>query len=178
MTSRDETSTNENNSTPLDRRNVLRVGVTAALLAWLPAKARAQAAKPTGSGAEADKKTEQGLVALSKDKWLWMADRKVDALDKLFHEKAVFVHMGGNMTRAHELEIIKSGSIQYRKADIQESSARLIGSTTAIVLSRIRLLAVVGGNEVTNPFMVTEVYVREGEAWKLAQLSFSRTSGQ
>ena len=54
---------------------------------------------------------------------------------------------------------------------------RVIG-TTAIVLSRIRLLAVVGGNEVTNPFMVTEVYVREGEAWKLAQLSFSKLLGQ
>ena len=29
---------------------------------------------------------------------------------------------------------------------------RLIGTTTAIVLNKIRLLAVVGGNEVTNPF--------------------------
>ena len=50
--------------------------------------------------------------------------------------------------------------------------------TTAIVLSRIRLLAVVGGNEVTNPFMVTEVYLQQGGAWKLVQLSFSRLAGQ
>jgi hypothetical protein len=35
------------------------------------------------------------------------------------------------------------------------------------------LLAVVGGNEVTNPFMVTEVYVQEN-GWKLASLSFTR----
>ena len=34
---------------------------------------------------------------------------------------------------------------------------RVIG-TTAILLNRIRLVAVVGGNEVTNPFVVTEVY--------------------
>jgi hypothetical protein len=46
--------------------------------------------------------------------------------------------------------------------------------TTAIVLSRLRLDAVVGGNEVTNPFMVTEVYVQEAGAWKLAALSFTR----
>jgi 4-carboxymuconolactone decarboxylase len=75
------------------------------------------------------------------------------------------------------LDVIRSGSIHYKKADVQESSVRLIGSATAIVLSRIKLLAVVGGNEVTNPFMVTEVYVREGDAWKLAQLSFSKTLG-
>ena len=46
------------------------------------------------------------------------------------------------------------------------------------MLNRIRLDAVVGGNEVTNPFMVTEVYLQQGGTWKLAQLSFSRLLGQ
>jgi hypothetical protein len=40
------------------------------------------------------------------------------------------------------------------------------------------LLAVVGGNEVTNPFMVTEVYVQQSGAWKLGSLSFTRLLGQ
>ena len=44
-------------------------------------------------------------------------------------------------------------------------------------MNRIRLLAVVGGNEVTNPFMVTEVYVQQDGKWKLAQLSFSVLRG-
>ena len=164
--------------TSTDRRSVLLAGagLAAALVARLPSGARAQEAAQPQNGA-GDAKTEQEVLALSKDKWGWMSEKKVEDLEKLFHEKAVFVHMGGNMTRAQELEVIKSGTIHYKKADIQESSVRMIG-TTAIVLSRIRLLAVVGGNEVTNPFMVTEVYVREGEAWKLAQLSFSRTLGQ
>ena len=42
----------------------------------------------------------------------------------------------------------------------------------AVLLNRITLLAVVGGNEVTNPFMVTEVYKKEDGTWKLANLSF------
>ena len=37
---------------------------------------------------------------------------------------------------------------------------RVIG-TTAILLNRIRLVAVVGGDEVINPFVVTEVYVQQ-----------------
>jgi hypothetical protein len=168
---------------PMDRRAVLLAGagLAAALVGSLPANTRAQEAGQPQRGREktggSDTKTEQDVLALSKDKWGWMSERKVDALGKLFHEKAVFVHMGGTMSRAQELEVIRSGSIQYKNADIQESSARVIG-TTAIVLNRIRLLAVVGGNEVTNPFVVTEVYVREGEAWKLAVLSFTRTLGQ
>ena len=122
-------------------------------------------------------KAEQEIVDLSKQKWLWMAERNVDALEPLFHEQAVFVHMGGNMSRSVELDVVKSGKIHYKQADIQDVSARIIG-TTAIVLSRIRLLAVVGGNEVTNPFMVTEVYLQQGGTWKLVQLSFSRLLGQ
>ena len=164
--------------TSTDRRSVLLagVGLAAALLNCLPAAARAQEAGQPKSGG-ADTRAEQEVLSLSTNKWGWMSERKVDALEKLFHEKAVFVHMGGTMSRAQELDVIKSGSIQYKKADIQESSVRIVG-TTAIVLNRIRLLAVVGGNEVTNPFVVTEVYVREGEAWKLASLSFTRTLGQ
>jgi hypothetical protein len=133
--------------------------------------------KPAASPAPSRTKAEQELVDLSRQKWLWMAERNVKALEPLFHEQAVFVHMGGNMSRNVELDVIKSGKIHYKQADVQDVSVRIIG-TTAIVLSRIRLLAVVGGNEVTNPFMVTEVYLQQGGSWKLAQLSFSRLMGQ
>lgn len=43
----------------------------------------------------------------------------------------------------------------------------------AIVLNDIDLVAVVGENEVINPFMVTEVYFKENGQWSLVQLSFS-----
>jgi Domain of unknown function (DUF4440) len=118
-------------------------------------------------------KAEQEIIDLSKQKWQWMADQKVDLLNQLFAEKAVFVHMGGNMTREQELGVIKGGMIQYKKADIHEVSVNIIGST-AILLNRITLLAIVGGNEVTNPFTVTEVYVQEKGKWKLASLSFTK----
>jgi ketosteroid isomerase-like protein len=116
---------------------------------------------------------EQEILSLSKAKWRWMSERKVDSLAALFHEEAVFVHMGGTMSRNQELEVIRSGGIHYKHAEIHEASVRVIG-TTAILLNRIRLDAVVGGNEVTNPFVVTEVYVQQGGTWKLGALSFTR----
>jgi hypothetical protein len=116
---------------------------------------------------------EQEVINLSKQKWRWMAERDAAALDALFHEKSVFVHMGGSWGKVQELAIISSGGIHYKEADIHEVSVNIIDAT-AVLLNRITLLAVVDGNEVTNPFMVTEVYVRQDNGWKLASLSFTR----
>lgn len=112
------------------------------------------------------------IIAMSRQKWQWMSQRQIEPLQNLFHEAAVFVHMGATMTKEQEIEVIRSGQIHYRDIEIQETSVRFIGDT-AILLNSLQLTAVVGGNEVTNPFVVTEVYVRDGD-WKLASLSFTR----
>lgn len=115
---------------------------------------------------------EAELKELSKEKWQWMADKNVEELNKLFHKDAQFVHMGGAWGTDRELAIIESGGIWYKQADIHEVTIDIIGEDTAIVLNRITLLAEVGGNQVTNPFMVTEVYKMIDGSWKLANLSF------
>ena len=55
---------------------------------------------------------------------------------------------------------------------IENAQSRIIGNT-AILLNDIDLVAEVGGREVTNPFMVTEVYVKENGKWKMGSLTFS-----
>lgn len=119
-------------------------------------------------------KAEQEIINLSREKWQWMADKNVDKLNPLFHEKSMFVHMGGSWGKEQEINVIRTGGIHYKKADIHEVPSVTVIGNTAILLNRITLLAVVGGNEVTNPFMVTEVYVREKGDWKMASLSFTR----
>lgn len=120
-----------------------------------------------------DAAIEQEIIKLSKDKWQWMADKNVDVLEDLFHEKAVFIHMGGSWGTEQQLNIIKSGGIWYKKADIHEVSVNIIDNTV-ILLNRIDLLAEVGGNEATNPFEVTEVYIKQDGSWRLGSLSFTR----
>lgn len=119
-------------------------------------------------------KAEQEIIQLSKDKWDWMSAKNSEKLDQLFDEKSVFVHMGGSWGKKQELDVIRSGGIWYKKADIHDVSVNII-ENTAIILTKMDLLAVVGGNEVTNPFIVTEVYVKKGTNWKLASLSFTKT---
>ncbi len=125
----------------------------------------AQASLPT-STTTSSTKAEQEIINLSKQKWQWMADKKVDSLSTLFDEKAVFVHMGGSWGKDQEINVIKSGNIWYKKAEVYGASVNRIGNT-AILLNDIDLVAVVGGNEVINPFMVTEVYTNQNGRWKL-----------
>ncbi|MGJ1319158.1 nuclear transport factor 2 family protein [Sphingobacterium spiritivorum] len=116
---------------------------------------------------------DKEIIALSKEKWKWMSDKNVEKLDELFDGKSMFVHMGGSWGKQQELDVIKNGNIWYKKADIHEVSVKII-EETAILLNRIDLLAIVGGNEVINPFMVTEVYIRKDGVWKLGSLSFTK----
>ena len=120
-----------------------------------------------------DSAAGQEIIKLSKDKWQWMSDKNVEALSGLFHENAMFVHMGGSWGTERELNIIEGWGIWYKKADIHEVSVKIIDNT-AILLNRITLLAEVGGNEVTNPFEVTEVYIKQDGGWKLGSLSFTK----
>ncbi|CAH0994354.1 hypothetical protein EMA8858_00463 [Emticicia aquatica] len=117
------------------------------------------------------------IKTLSKDKWQWMADKDVDKLGKLFDDQSMFVHMGGSWGKERELEIIKTGFIHYKKADIHEVFTPIIIENTVILLNRITLFAVVANTEVSNPFMVTEVYVKVGNEWKMGSLSFSKLMG-
>jgi hypothetical protein len=116
---------------------------------------------------------EQDVIELSAKKWQWMSDQDMPALTTLFHPKAVFVHMGGAWGTERELDIIKEGFIHYKHAEVHTVSASVIGAT-AIVLNRVTLLAVVGGNEVTNLFEVTEAYAQVGEAWTMVALAFTK----
>jgi hypothetical protein len=113
------------------------------------------------------------LLNLSRQKWTDMAAKDTARLGTLFHEEAIFVHMGATFTKTEELEVISSGRIPYRQVDVEEISARIIGST-GIVLTTLTMHSTVGDHEVTNPFAVTEVYVQDGETWRLGAMSFTR----
>lgn len=121
-----------------------------------------------------DPDIEQTIRTLSQQKWDWMAAKNADSLAVLFHDAAKFVHMGGTWGKDQEVDIIRSGGIHYKKADVHEVMVEAISENTVILWNRITLLAVVGNNEVTNPFMVTEVYTKENGSWKLANLTFSK----
>ena len=46
-----------------------------------------------------------------------MADKNVDALENLFHEKAEFFHMGGSWGTERKLYVIEGGGIWYKQPE-------------------------------------------------------------
>ncbi|WP_404336885.1 nuclear transport factor 2 family protein [Sphingomonas sp. MMS12-HWE2-04] len=159
--------------TTLDLRALLGA-VALSVLPMQPALAQQPPAPPTDTikTAASHSPTEQQVIDLSKTKWDWMADKKVDSLATLFDDRAMFTHMGGTWGKVQELATIKSGGIWYKKASIHAVDVRVFGDT-AIVLEDMDLEAVVGARTVTNAFMVTEVYTKQAGTWRLAQLTFS-----
>ena len=109
----------------------------------------------TAQGVAFAQKTE--VASLSAAKWQWMADKDVDRLEALFHDRSKFVHMSGSWNKERELEIIESGSIWYKEAKVHDSVVEVFGPT-AVVWNRITLIAHVRGEDVSNEFTVTEVY--------------------
>ena len=114
----------------------------------------------------------QSLIKLSKDKWQWMSDKEVDKLKDLFDDKSKFVHMSGTWKKDEELDIIKTGRIWYKKATIKDTAVEFFGNT-AIVWNRITLDAIVREQVAVTEFTVTEIYQKNGDAWKLLDLTFS-----
>lgn len=119
-----------------------------------------------------DTATDKEIIQLSKDKWQWMADKDVDKLATLFHDDSRFIHMSGTWGKARELEIIKTGSIWYKQADVHDVVVKVFDDT-AILWNRITLKAHVRGNDVSNEFTVTEVYQKQKDGWKMLDLTFS-----
>jgi hypothetical protein len=114
----------------------------------------------------------QEIKDLSSAKWQWMADKDVAKLATLFHDRSKFVHMSGTWNKNEELDIIETGRIWYKNADVHDVVVEVFDKT-AIVWNRITLQAVVRGNEVSNEFTVTEIYQKQENSWQLLDLTFS-----
>ena len=116
--------------------------------------------------------TEQEIRDLSKAKWQWMADKNVGKLSSLFHDKSKFVHMSGTWKKNEEVDIIKTGRIWYKKADVHDVAVEIVDDV-ATLWNRITLTAEVRGSDAVTEFTVTEVYKKQGNDWKLLVLTFS-----
>jgi len=128
--------------------------------------------KPDSTSTKNYTKGEQEIISLSNAKWQWMADKNVDRLASLFHDQSKFVHMSGTWKKNEELDIIKTGSIWYKKADVHDVAVEIVDDV-AIAWSRITLTAEVRGTDAVTHFTVTEVYKKQGSDWKLLALTFS-----
>ncbi|WP_276724955.1 nuclear transport factor 2 family protein [Capnocytophaga granulosa] len=116
---------------------------------------------------------ETKVLQLSEN--LWKAMQQVDkqTLVENIVAEAVFVHMGATLVRDKEIEVLQQKGIVLKEVATENTSVRIVGKT-AVLLRKLRLTAIVGGNEVVNPFVVTETYTKKGSKWQLLSLSYTK----
>ena len=147
---------------------IISMLVIASMTAWAQQQFGSQQSAPKSFTPQ-----EQELIDLSNQKWAWMSEKNADKLAELFHDNAMFVHLGGSWGKEQEVGVIRGGMIWYKKADIHSQLVKFVEGN-AIVYSNIHLTSEVGGNEVCFPFMVSEVFVKKEGQWKLGALIFTK----
>lgn len=120
-----------------------------------------------------NKRASEEVLIFSKKIWVAIQKKDIEFLKEHTYPETVFVHMGANINRDDELEVIMSEKIIYKEIEFEDAEVRRMPSVT-IVLTKMKLKAEVGGNEVINPFMVTEVYTGDSHDLRLASLSFTK----
>lgn len=116
------------------------------------------------------------VIETSNSIWNAMQTGDISSLEALVYQDAVFVHMGGSLNREEELEVIESKKIVYKHVNFQEQSVIKIENSYTI-LNKLQLTAIVGGDEVVNPFIVTETYLENEGVIKMTSLAFTRVIG-
>ena len=124
--------------------------------------------------AQAQSKQEQEVLNLSRAKFKWLINKKIDSLKWVLDERLTYIHSNGWVQSKKELiEDLLSGKLSYNKIDISEDSVRLYVKS-AVVTGKGKFTATTNG--VTNTFDLTytETYVLQKRDWKLASRHASR----
>lgn len=116
---------------------------------------------------------EDKLLKLSKDIWKATLDEDVETLNKLIHHDCKFVHMGVTLKHDEEVEVIKNKIINYQNIDFDKAEVSCFGDTY-VVLTKMKLTAIVKGNEAINDFVVTEVYKEFDNEIKMISLAYTK----
>ncbi|MGA9518727.1 MAG: nuclear transport factor 2 family protein [Trichococcus sp.] len=108
---------------------------------------------------------------------IWNAKQANDMTEVagLIAANARFVHMGITFDKAGELEVFNEKIFIFKAVDLAEEYVEDYGST-AIIFKKLILTAVIGGNEVQNPFVLSEVFTKTEDGWKLAAETYTRVA--
>ena len=82
------------------------------------------------------------------------------------------------LTKSEVMELRKSGDIKY--SDIQTSDKKVrVHGNTAILTATANLKGTLKGNDISGTYRISQVWLKEGGGWKLANMQSTKvqTSG-
>ena len=117
--------------------------------------------------------TTHDVQRISAQIWDAKLANDMTAVAGFIADNAHFVHMGITFDKTGELEVFNEKIFLFKEVDVAEEYVEDYGST-AIIFKKMILTAVIGGNEVQNPFVLSEVFTKTEAGWKLAAETYTR----
>lgn len=117
--------------------------------------------------------TTHAIQGISEQIWAAKQANDMTAVAGFIADNAHFVHMGITFDKTGELEVFNEKIFLFKAVDVAEEYVEDYGST-AIIFKKMILTAVIGGNEVQNPFVLSEVFTKTEAGWKLAAETYTR----
>ena len=119
--------------------------------------------------------TTHAIQGISEQIWAAKQANDMTAVAGFIADNARFVHMGITFDKTGELEVFNEKIFLFKAVDVAEEYVEDYGST-AIIFKKMILTAVIGGNEVQNPFVLSEVFTKTEDGWKLAAETYTRVA--
>jgi len=123
--------------------------------------------------ATAQTKEESEILSLSRKKFRWMVEKKIDSLSVLADERLSYIHSNGWVQSKKEFIDDFNGKLVYLKIDLVEMHARAYRKS-AVVTGKGHFSVILNGNRVETDLLFTEVYVKSGSKWKLVSRHANR----
>ena len=115
---------------------------------------------------------DEKLLEISKQFWDAMEHADEAGMLKYADTHCNFVHIGVTCKLDKEIEFYTSGAFQPTDITFHNKTVDVFGST-GVVLTDCDYTLLLNGQETTHHFMVTEVYNKTAEEWKLVTFSFT-----
>lgn len=111
---------------------------------------------------------------LSRKKFTWLTQKKLDSLAEVLDDRLMYVHSNGwTQTKKEIIDDLKSGKLNYVSIDVKSNRVRVYNST-AIVNGAGSFQVTMDGKPLTIELNYTEVYVKENGRWLLASRHANR----
>jgi len=119
-------------------------------------------------------KEEAEILDLSRKKFRWMVEARLDSLNGLLDERLSYIHSSGwTQTKKEFLDDFTNGKLTYHSIVPREMSARVY-KRSAVVTGKVEINNTMNGKTSVSNIMFTEVYVVQKGGWKLVSRHASK----
>jgi hypothetical protein len=134
------------------------------------------AVRTSGQTKNAQTTTDQQFTTMADQIIVSELKPDIDAFERFLSDDCTIIHGDGKLlTKAEEVENLRSGARKYDVIERRQSNVRVYGETV-VVTSLLSIKARVRGKPYTGDIRTTRVWVKKEGSWKTVALQVTRVS--